>query len=89
MPQFLSAEAQSLLRALFKRNPANRLGAYTAHRTQHTAHSTHHTAHSTKHTAHSTQRTAHSTQHTAHSTQHTAHAHTTYEAHLLSQSKQT
>uniref|UniRef100_H3DIR0 Ribosomal protein S6 kinase n=1 Tax=Tetraodon nigroviridis TaxID=99883 RepID=H3DIR0_TETNG len=25
MPQFLSAEAQSLLRALFKRNPANRL----------------------------------------------------------------
>lgn len=26
MPQFLSAEAQSLLRALFKRNPANRLG---------------------------------------------------------------
>ncbi|NXX44066.1 KS6A2 kinase, partial [Tricholaema leucomelas] len=27
MPQFLSAEAQSLLRALFKRNPANRLGA--------------------------------------------------------------
>ena len=29
MPQFLSGEAQSLLRALFKRNPANRLGAYT------------------------------------------------------------
>ncbi|XP_033878117.1 ribosomal protein S6 kinase alpha-1 isoform X1 [Acipenser ruthenus] len=29
MPQFLSAEAQSLLRALFKRNPANRLGAGT------------------------------------------------------------
>ncbi len=28
MPQFLSAEAQSLLRALFKRNPANRLGSY-------------------------------------------------------------
>ncbi|XP_037550127.1 ribosomal protein S6 kinase alpha-3 isoform X2 [Nematolebias whitei] len=27
MPQFLSAEAQSLLRNLFKRNPANRLGA--------------------------------------------------------------
>ncbi|XP_032900966.1 ribosomal protein S6 kinase alpha-1 isoform X2 [Amblyraja radiata] len=27
MPQFLSSEAQSLLRALFKRNPANRLGA--------------------------------------------------------------
>lgn len=27
MPQFLSTEAQSLLRALFKRNPANRLGA--------------------------------------------------------------
>lgn len=26
MPQFLSAEAQSLLRALFKRNPCNRLG---------------------------------------------------------------
>lgn len=26
MPQFLSAEAQSLLRMLFKRNPANRLG---------------------------------------------------------------
>ncbi|XP_014771715.1 ribosomal protein S6 kinase 2 beta isoform X2 [Octopus bimaculoides] len=26
MPQFLSAEAQSLLRALFKRNPQNRLG---------------------------------------------------------------
>ncbi|KAI0207595.1 Ribosomal protein S6 kinase 2 alpha [Lamellibrachia satsuma] len=30
MPQFLSAEAQSLLRALFKRNPANRLGAGSA-----------------------------------------------------------
>jgi len=28
MPQFLSAEAQSLLRALFKRNPLNRLGEY-------------------------------------------------------------
>jgi len=28
MPQFLSAEAQSLLRALFKRNPLNRLGSY-------------------------------------------------------------
>ncbi|KAM9234162.1 ribosomal protein S6 kinase alpha-2 isoform 3-T3 [Dugong dugon] len=27
MPQFLSLEAQSLLRALFKRNPCNRLGA--------------------------------------------------------------
>lgn len=27
MPQFLSPEAQSLLRALFKRNPANRLGS--------------------------------------------------------------
>ncbi|XP_078226579.1 ribosomal protein S6 kinase alpha-2 isoform X1 [Callithrix jacchus] len=27
MPQFLSGEAQSLLRALFKRNPCNRLGA--------------------------------------------------------------
>uniref|UniRef100_A0A8C8YSG5 non-specific serine/threonine protein kinase n=1 Tax=Prolemur simus TaxID=1328070 RepID=A0A8C8YSG5_PROSS len=27
MPQFLSTEAQSLLRALFKRNPANRLGS--------------------------------------------------------------
>uniref|UniRef100_A0A8D2ZP08 Ribosomal protein S6 kinase n=1 Tax=Scophthalmus maximus TaxID=52904 RepID=A0A8D2ZP08_SCOMX len=27
MPQFLSLEVQSLLRALFKRNPANRLGA--------------------------------------------------------------
>ncbi|XP_064149255.1 ribosomal protein S6 kinase alpha-2 isoform X3 [Loxodonta africana] len=27
MPQFLSMEAQSLLRALFKRNPSNRLGA--------------------------------------------------------------
>ncbi|XP_067845193.1 ribosomal protein S6 kinase alpha-2 [Heptranchias perlo] len=27
MPQFLSPEAQSLLRALFKRNPGNRLGA--------------------------------------------------------------
>lgn len=26
MPQFLSIEAQSLLRALFKRNPSNRLG---------------------------------------------------------------
>lgn len=26
MPQFLSSEAQSLLRNLFKRNPANRLG---------------------------------------------------------------
>uniref|UniRef100_A0A7N4NV52 non-specific serine/threonine protein kinase n=1 Tax=Sarcophilus harrisii TaxID=9305 RepID=A0A7N4NV52_SARHA len=29
MPQFLSTEAQSLLRALFKRNPANRLGSGT------------------------------------------------------------
>ncbi|XP_034779571.1 ribosomal protein S6 kinase alpha-3 isoform X3 [Acipenser ruthenus] len=29
MPQFLSSEAQSLLRMLFKRNPANRLGAGT------------------------------------------------------------
>lgn len=27
MPGFLSPEAQALLRALFKRNPANRLGA--------------------------------------------------------------
>ena len=27
MPTFLSAEAQSLLRQLFKRNPQNRLGA--------------------------------------------------------------
>jgi hypothetical protein len=27
MPEFLSADAQGLLRALFKRNPANRLGA--------------------------------------------------------------
>ena len=27
MPQFLSADAQSLLRALFKRNPKNRLGS--------------------------------------------------------------
>lgn len=27
MPQYLSQEAQSLLRALFKRNPANRLGS--------------------------------------------------------------
>eukprot|EP00064_Thunnus_orientalis_P015259 superscaffoldBa00002794_g15309 len=27
MPQFLSTEAQSLLRALFKRNPSNRLGS--------------------------------------------------------------
>ena len=26
MPQFLSPEAQSLLRVLFKRNPQNRLG---------------------------------------------------------------
>ena len=26
MPQFLSAEAQGLLRGLFKRNPKNRLG---------------------------------------------------------------
>uniref|UniRef100_A0A287BA67 Ribosomal protein S6 kinase n=1 Tax=Sus scrofa TaxID=9823 RepID=A0A287BA67_PIG len=30
MPQFLSAEAQSLLRALFKRNPCNRLGGADA-----------------------------------------------------------
>ena len=29
MPQFLSPDAQSLLRALFKRNPTNRLGAGT------------------------------------------------------------
>ncbi|XP_037081808.1 ribosomal protein S6 kinase 2 beta-like [Pollicipes pollicipes] len=29
MPQFLSPEAQSLLRVLFKRNPANRLGSGT------------------------------------------------------------
>ncbi|XP_060061132.1 ribosomal protein S6 kinase alpha-2 isoform X2 [Erinaceus europaeus] len=29
MPQFLSVEAQGLLRALFKRNPCNRLGAGT------------------------------------------------------------
>nr|CAB3265766.1 ribosomal protein S6 kinase alpha-3 [Phallusia mammillata] len=29
MPQFLSPEAQSLLRTLFKRNPANRLGSGT------------------------------------------------------------
>lgn len=28
MPQFLSQEAQFLLRQLFKRNPANRLGKY-------------------------------------------------------------
>ncbi|XP_070297780.1 ribosomal protein S6 kinase alpha-6-like [Salvelinus sp. IW2-2015] len=28
MPQFLSLEAQSLLRMLFKRHPANRLGAW-------------------------------------------------------------
>ena len=28
MPQFLSSDAQSLLRMLFKRNPANRLGKY-------------------------------------------------------------
>jgi len=28
MPQFLSPEAQSLLRALFKRNPLNRLGEF-------------------------------------------------------------
>jgi len=28
MPQFLSVEAQSLLRALFKRNPLNRLGKF-------------------------------------------------------------
>ncbi|MEE6519737.1 hypothetical protein FKM82_017473 [Ascaphus truei] len=27
MPQFLTPEAQSLLRMLFKRNPTNRLGA--------------------------------------------------------------
>ena len=27
MPQFLSSEAQNLLRSLFKRNPNNRLGA--------------------------------------------------------------
>ena len=27
MPQYLSMEAQALLRALFKRNPANRLGS--------------------------------------------------------------
>lgn len=27
MPQYLSSEAQSLLRALFKRNPQNRLGS--------------------------------------------------------------
>lgn len=27
MPQFLSHEAQALLRVLFKRNPSNRLGA--------------------------------------------------------------
>ena len=27
MPQFLSPEAQALLRVLFKRNPTNRLGA--------------------------------------------------------------
>ena len=27
MPQYLSTEAQSLLRALFKRNPINRLGS--------------------------------------------------------------
>ena len=27
MPQYLSLEAQSLLRALFKRNPQNRLGS--------------------------------------------------------------
>jgi hypothetical protein len=32
MPQFLSTEAQSLLRALFKRNPANRLGKQPQHR---------------------------------------------------------
>lgn len=30
MPQFLSPEVQSLLRALFKRNPANRLGSMNA-----------------------------------------------------------
>lgn len=29
MPQFLSPEVQSLLRALFKRNPANRLGTFS------------------------------------------------------------
>jgi p90 ribosomal S6 kinase len=29
MPSFLSPEAQALLRVLFKRNPANRLGAGT------------------------------------------------------------
>lgn len=29
MPQFLSSEAQSLLRSLFKRNPSNRLGKLT------------------------------------------------------------
>jgi len=28
MPQFLSPDAQSLLRMLFKRNPTNRLGKY-------------------------------------------------------------
>lgn len=28
MPGFLSPEAQSLLRALFKRNPQNRLGKF-------------------------------------------------------------
>jgi len=28
MPQFLSPEAQSLLRVLFKRNPINRLGKF-------------------------------------------------------------
>lgn len=28
MPQFLSLEAQSLLRMLFKRNPSNRLGKF-------------------------------------------------------------
>ncbi|KAF6774817.1 hypothetical protein AHF37_05675 [Paragonimus kellicotti] len=28
MPQFLSPEAQSLLRALFKRTPSNRLGKF-------------------------------------------------------------
>ena len=27
MPEYLSPEAQSLLRALFKRNPINRLGS--------------------------------------------------------------
>lgn len=31
MPQFLSLEAQSLLRMLFKRNPANRLGELHLH----------------------------------------------------------